>query len=80
MGILILLRTLSKSIIRGNKMMYLQAIGLSICLLLVLLLAAPLRSMFFGTNLKKDIKYIIIIWIIITFILIISLVIYSFMN
>jgi len=43
-------------------MMYLQAFGGAVALLVILLISAPMRSAFFKTNLKKDIKFILIFW------------------
>ena len=40
-------------------MMYLQAFGGTVALLVILLISAPMRSAFFKTNLKKDIKFIL---------------------
>ena len=45
---------------------YLQALGLLIGLLLIMLLLSPFRSFVFKTDLKKDIKFIFIFWIILS--------------
>jgi len=58
-------------------MKFLQALGYSAGLLLIMFLVAPLRSFVFRTDLKKDIKFIVIFWIILTVALLISLVVHD---
>ena len=52
---------------------YIKALGWSIGSLLLMLLAAPLRSAVYRTDLKKDIKYVCIIWAILSAIFFIAL-------
>jgi len=52
---------------------YLQAVGLMVIFLLVSIITAPIRCYFCRTEIKKDIKYGLIIWIALTVVLLIAL-------